>query len=137
MVLASTPDLTALDKLAEMADKIIVVASLSIAYVDTLTTAAADQPPTLAAEVEHLRDEVSSLEKLVQKFAHPRSSSQSIRRSSLRSPTPTSSTTPADSLCWYHHKFGDEAQRCRSPCEWSSNEQASPATLTLVASLSV
>ena len=70
MVLASTPDAIALDKLAEMADKIIEVATPSIASVDTPTTAAADLPPTLAAEVEHVRAEMSRLEKLVQKIAH-------------------------------------------------------------------
>ena len=140
MVLASTPDTTTLDKLAEMADKIIDVATPSFAYVVTPTSVVpagtptpvisavtptpimADSTPTLAIEIEHIRAEVSRLEKLVQKLANPRSSS--THRSSHRSPT-SISTTSSDSLCWYHRKYGDQAQRCRSPCAWSSNDQAS------------
>lgn len=129
MVLASTPDATTLDKLAEMADKIIEVATPSVASVSTPTTPADDSPPALAAEVEQLRTEIARLGKFVQKLAHSRPPSQHAHRSPRRSPTPTPNTTPQDSrpqdsLCWYHSKFGDQAQRCRSPCTWSSNEQA-------------
>ena len=32
-------------------------------------------------------------------------------------PQPPSSSCKS-SLCWYHHKHGDQAQHCRSPCVW-------------------
>lgn len=134
MVLASTPDSTTLDKLAEMADKIMEVSippSVSAVAAPTIaaptvaapTVAAVGSSPGLATEVEHLRADITRLEKLVRNFALPRSPSRSSFRQSRRSPSPAASTS-TDSLCWYHHKFGDQAQRCRSPCTWSGNEQA-------------
>ena len=121
MVLASTPDTTTLDKLAEMADKIMEVATPTVAAATMPTVAATNTPtPALTTEVEHLRAEVTRLEKLFQQLARPRSSSCSTVRQFRRSPTPTTT----DSLCWYHQKFGDQAKRCRSPCAWSSNGQA-------------
>ncbi len=75
--------------------------------------------PDISAEVEHLRDEVSRLEKLVRKLSH---SSRPTSRSSNRSPchSPRHSPIPqhtsdsldrhssqtSDSFCWYHQKFG-------------------------------
>ena len=122
MVLASTPDGTGLEKLADLADKVMEVAT------PTVGVASVNAPPTLATEVEHLRVEVSRLGKLVQTLARPRSSSRSAMRPSRRSPTPParaagSSDPPQDSdtLCWYHHKFGSQARRCKSPCSWQSN----------------
>ena len=122
LVLASIPDSTPLEALADMADKIMEVASQSIAAVAT-------SPPTTtalasAADVEQLRSQLLRLEKLVKQLSRPRSSSRSSHRSPHRSPTPTSppsSDTPV--LCWYHSKFGDRAQKCRPPCSWSTNEQ--------------
>ena len=119
IVLASTPDATSLEMLAEMADKIMEVAAPSIATVTPAST-----PSPLAAEVEHLRAEVTRLEALIRKLtARPHSTSRS--RQSRRPPSPapsTSDSTPA--LCWYHQKFGGRAQRCSSPCAWGLNEQA-------------
>ncbi len=121
MVLASTPDSTSLDKLAEMADKIMEVAVPSVSAVSASTPAA----PT--SEIEQLRAEVTRLEKMVSKLAaRPRSSSRPPARPSRRPPSPAPSVTPPDptNLCWYHQRFGDRAQQCRSPCAWSSNDQA-------------
>ena len=129
MVLASTPDSTGLDKLAELADKVIEVAT------PPGTIASVASSPTITAEVEHLRAEVSRLEKLVKKLAHSssRPASRPASRSSRRSPTPathSASTSPdptgqpSDTVCWYHQKFGNKAQRCRSPCSYQSNSLA-------------
>ena len=133
MVLASTPEGTALSKLAEMADKVMEVAapSGSVASLNThppsdQTVAPPPTPPATAADIQELRSEISRLEKLVRSLARSRSPSRSAR-SSQRSPTPTptpASNTSDNSLCWYHQKFGDRARDCRQPCSWSSNEQA-------------
>ena len=122
MVLASTPDNTSLEKLADLADKIMEVATPPIANVTTTL-------PALATEVTQLREEVSRLEKLIQKLTRSRSSSRPGRHPSRRSPTPPTTTPPASdapntSLCWYHQKFGDQAQRCKPPCARLSNSQA-------------
>ncbi len=95
MVLASTPDSTGLDTLAELADKVIAVPT------PPGIIASVASSPTITAEVEHLRTEVSRLEKLVKKLAHspsrPASRSVSRGHSSRRPPTPTThsaSTSP-------------------------------------------
>ena len=122
MVLASTNPSASLDELAELADKVLEVAVPSISAVTT--------SPPLAAEVEHLREEVTRLQKLLQKLARSRTPSRPAPHPSRHSPTPTPATSPIaldtepDSLCWYHRKFGSQVQRCRSPCSWSSNSQA-------------
>lgn len=124
MVLASTPDSTTLENLAELADKIIEVAAPpSVGAVSAPTVAAVNTSLGQTTEVEHLRADVTRLTKLVHELARPgtRPSSRSSVRSSRRSPTPPTTTDP---LCWYHQKFGDQAQNCRSPCTWSSKGQA-------------
>ncbi len=121
MVLASTPEGTTLDKLAEMADKIMEVAIPSVAAPSSAGTA----PSTsLAAEMEHMHSEIQRLAKLVNKLSRTRSSSRSTPRSPRRSPTPPPADDASDNFCWYHHKFGEQAQKCKAPCSWLSNGQA-------------
>ncbi len=43
-----------------------------------------------------------------------------------RSPSPAQPRQPPDpSLCWFHQRFGDAAQKCREPCAKHLNPQAS------------
>lgn len=116
MVLASTPDTTSLEKLAELADKIMEVATPPLAAIDASVPDPPESATKLAKEVEGLRADISRLEKMFQKLSRSRSSS---RHSSRRSPTPTK-----DPLCWYHRRYGENAKKCHSPCAWSTNEQA-------------
>ena len=115
MVPASTPDTSKKDKLAEMADKIMEVATPAVSSVAT--------PIGISTEVEQLRVELSRLGKLVSSLAHrSRSSSRpsSDSRSSRCSPTPTprsnSSNLSTPSLCWYQAKYGEQARKCKQPC---------------------
>ena len=124
MVLASTPEGTTLDKLAEMADKIMEVTIPSVAAVSAPSSVGTAPSNSFAAEMEHMRSEIQRLEKLVNKLSRNRSSSRSAPRSSRRSLTPPSTEDSTNTLCWYHHKFGDQAQKCKAPCSWSSNGQA-------------
>ena len=94
MVLASTPEGTALSKLAEMADKVMEVAapSGSVASLNThppsdQTVAPPPTPPATAADIQELCSEISRLEKLVWSLAQSRSPSRPARLSQ-RSPTP-------------------------------------------------
>ena len=87
IVLASTPDSTSLSTLAEMADKVMEVATPTVAAVKAPTT------DPLAAEVETLRGDIARLERLVQKLARP-PRSRSKHRSPHRSPTPTPASHP-------------------------------------------
>ena len=114
MVLASADPSTALPKLAEMADKIIEVATPPI-------VAATSTP---ASEVQQLREEVTRLAELVASIADGQRPQRGRSRSRSRrppSPARADSQTPS-APCWYHKKFGESARKCQQPCNWSGNE---------------
>ena len=33
-------------------------------------------------------------------------------------------TQRPSTLCWYHHRLGEDAKKCQPPCTWTGNEQA-------------
>ena len=107
-----------LQKLADMADKIMDVA-----------------PPTVSAiasggssEVSELRQEVGRrlaelVASLTTRYSRPCSRNRSRSRPNRpQSPAPSSSYSAAeDSLYWYHRKFGEKAKKCQSPCNWENS----------------
>ena len=105
MVLASTADAVSLEELATLADKVMDVASPSVAVVTT---------PQATSDMEQLRAEVSRLTDIVSSFTKS--------RPSRRSPSPHPTSNPT--LCWYHQRFGKNARKCRPPCSWSGNDPA-------------
>lgn len=110
MVLASTGDTVSLEQLAKLADKIAEVATPSVSTVTSLH---------LTAEVDQLRTEVTCLQEVVKAL------SKRQRVPPRRSPTLSRPSTPSNStLCWYHQKYGEAAQKCRPPCDKASNDQA-------------
>ena len=125
MVLASADTSMDLGKLADMADKVMEVATPTVAALsDTNLESSPTTVTTLDAEIKQLQKEVarmaSMLESLITRHRH-RSSSTPRRPAS---PAPTPNTTPQESVCWYHAKFGAEAEKCRKPCAWELNTQA-------------
>ena len=115
MVLASTDPSTELPKLADMADKIMEVAT----------------PPTIAAtstaasEVQQLKDEVTRLAELVAAIATGHRRQRDRSRSTSRRPQSPARLEPqipqtSDTLCWYHTKFGEAAKKCKQPCTWGN-----------------
>jgi len=115
MVLASTDESLALDKLAELADKVMEVATPSVSAIAT---------PQITTEVEQLRTEVTRLQELVKSLttqARQRSTSNPRQPPSPAHPCPAADPT----LCWYHQKFGEAAHKCRQPCARGLNDQAS------------
>ena len=109
MVLASARPDTSIDELAQMADKIVEVATPSVSAVTTT-------PPHITVEMEQLRSEVAHLTNLVKSLTQRR-----------RSPSPNRHRrqSPTDVLCWYHQRFGDSARNCIEPCSKSGNGTAS------------
>ena len=124
MVLASADPTTELGKLAEMADKVTEVATPTIAAVAENHPKSPRQQQPPCSEVQQLREDVARLTSLVESLAtqpHRRSLSKHRRRS----PSPAAPTNqPSESLCWYHRKFGQDAQKCKEPCTWTLNPQA-------------
>ena len=121
MVLASTAATTSLEDMAELADKIVEVATPVVAAVDSPL-------PQLTSQLEQLRTEVSRLQSSVKALTRQaRARSSSRTRSRPASPAPQHNNTEPG-LCWYHQRFGDDAQKCKPPCSRSNqlNGQASP-----------
>ena len=116
MVLASMDTSIDLNKLADMADKVMEVATPTVSAITSTNL-----EHTKSSEVEKLREEVAKLTDIVASLStrfRQRSNSRS-RRS--RSPAPSSNSS--DSLCWYHAKYEEKAEKCRDPCNWG-NDQA-------------
>ena len=120
MVLASADPSTTIDKLAEMADKVMEVAAPTAPNVSAVSHVTADHP-----ELKQLREDVARLTELVQTLSirsRPRRP-RSISRSRHRSATPTPQHHDSQ-LCWYHAKFGEAAQKCKEPCSWGNSPAA-------------
>lgn len=120
MVLASTSTTTSLEALAELADKIVEVATPHIAST-TVTPSSSE----LLTELQQLRAAVSELKSSVTTLSRqPRSRSASRHR--RHSPAPQS--TEDSSMCWYHQTYGEAARKCKTPCSYTprSNDRASP-----------
>ena len=115
MVLASADSSMDLDKLADMADKVMEVAAPTVAAVS-----GAHSDYTDDSEIKHLREEVARLADLVSSLT-----TQSRRRSSSK-PRRTASPVPTnpnkDAFCWYHTKFGESAEKCKAPCSWGNSQ---------------
>ena len=57
--------------------------------------------------------------------SRPRSpSSQPRRRAPTPGPAPGSSSSQRSSQCWYHARFGSDAQKCEPPCSFQGNRRA-------------
>ena len=92
MVLASTPDTGNLEELAQLADKIMEVATPAVSSINAVT------------ELEQIRQEVAELKMLMQSIKQHR---RSLHR---RTPSPAPPRSPGqrqsqDPICWYHAKF--------------------------------
>lgn len=103
----------ALDKLAELADK---VAEVAPPIMPIATTAAVSEPPI--SEVNILAQRVEQLSLQIAALQNDRSLSHLRNRS--RSHSRSRSSTD-EKLCWYHSRFRDKANKCVSPCKFSPN----------------
>lgn len=119
---------TQLEELALLADKMIEQAK-EVASVSAITPRS---PPSLAQE--DVLDLKNELRKLSLEVAELRSNSyrrsynryppRYHRRNESRSQSRSRSQTPSDSspVCYYHHKFGTNARKCTSPCNFNNNK---------------
>ncbi|CAB0042206.1 unnamed protein product [Trichogramma brassicae] len=112
-ILASQAEL-ALDKLADLADKIIEVSpgipSLSAHAASTMRIS---EDPLLRA-IKDLQEKVVELSSRLKNSIHRKKSSS--RDSSKKSDK---------SWCWYHVRYRGKAKRCNSPCKYPENSSSS------------
>jgi len=106
IVLASTPDTGNKEDLAQLADKVVEVAVPAVANVNTST------------ELQQLHQEVADLKGMLQSLKLTRQPPHS------RSSSPAPPTQQPQELCWYHAKFGEQAQKYKPACSQSGNFKA-------------
>lgn len=110
-LLASQADLS-LDKLSELADKVIELTGPKEIFTCTAPSNSDSVLQALVQRVEDLGKQVASLSTR-SRPSRSRSHS-SVSRGSR-------SSTPANKLCWYHKKFAAKAAKCISPCSWKQS----------------
>ena len=113
VLLASADAATDLQKLAEMADKVMEVAAPNVAAVSVADS---------SSEVKQLREEVARLADLVATLnrGHSRDSRSRSRGRRPHSPAAQNDHPQDQTLCWYHKKFGESAKKCQDPCAWGN-----------------
>jgi hypothetical protein len=108
-----------LDKLADLADKIVEVAHQPLPTgIAVNATTAPDSGNALLFAIESLSKQVAELSTNVRRRERSNSRSNLSRHSSRDRST-------SQSLCWYHNKFGSKATKCKSPCDFQENSNSS------------
>ena len=112
MVLATADATTDLQKLADMADKIMEVSTPS--SVSAVSAPINDDVQRLREEVERLATLIASL---TQHPSQPHLRNCNYNGRYSRSPSPHPLQQPIQhSLCWYHKRFDNKARKCQAPC---------------------
>lgn len=114
-----------LEDVAEQADRIHEVGNKAV----VLATALPPATSTMEAQIEALRTQVAALTTQMTKMAKQtrrgreryRERSRTRERSKSRTKKPVQ-----EGICYYHRRFGKEAQKCTTPCTFKAeNEEGS------------
>lgn len=117
----------ALDELAQIADKMLEqsqeVTSVSAISPSTSSSTHQTDHQYLLAEIRKMSLEIAELKaaKDYTNYRRPFRRFTTRNRSSSQSHSRTRSTSPAHipQLCYYHRKFGSQARRCTTPCNYA------------------
>ncbi|KAF8766415.1 hypothetical protein HNY73_019480 [Argiope bruennichi] len=106
-----------LDKIAEMADRIInIYSSTEICSVNRT------YEPNNTKE-EKIKSLETGIAELPQKFDNFIGRGRSQKKSgNFRNHGRSRSNSSHYRLCWYHHKFGKNARKCNKPCKFHTSE---------------
>ena len=115
MVLVLTRNDTPINKLTQLADKIMEVAIPEVAAASVQLNPS--EIESLHAEIIDLKQQLNSLKKVSRRARSPYR-----RRPTSPAPPPQQSS---DKICWYQRTFGDSANKCQTPCTYQGNSQAS------------
>ena len=123
MVLASTDQGMEFHRLKVMANKVMEVATPSVAAITS--TPQIDVPRTSDdSELKQMTEEVSRLASLVASMTlvdqTRRNRNRSVARF-CRPHSPAPKVSQDNPLCFYHQKFGEDARKCRHPCSWGNS----------------
>lgn len=94
-----------LEELAKKADKYMRCTNLPIMSVE--------EKPSIEKAVIDLSNQLGALSRKV----------DSNEKHLPIQPARTTNHTPSDDLCYYHRRFGSNAKKCRSPCNFPKNDQ--------------
>ncbi|XP_050339700.1 uncharacterized protein LOC126766039 [Bactrocera neohumeralis] len=98
-----------LDTVALLADKICEVSDTPhVHVVETPDTATRNQS-SIEQQLAEITKGIASIKANINRWSRSRSRSRSPSRSGMQN-------NISNGLCWYHHKFGNVAKKCRSPC---------------------
>ncbi|XP_065193198.1 uncharacterized protein LOC135824372 [Sycon ciliatum] len=126
MVLASASSLS-LEQQASLADNLMEIASTPQPALHHVAATPVSPSPDASMEPQELRTEISSLHQQLDRASSSqhRGRSQSPGHGRSKSPRRPQKDQSDDTLCFYHRRFGDKAQRCTMPCSESENFRAS------------
>ncbi|XP_050508101.1 uncharacterized protein LOC126885558 [Diabrotica virgifera virgifera] len=106
-----------LDAVAELADT-ISEAIAPRAQISEASNALESTSDKLTAELADMKIQLASL-------SQAQAQTRRNRSNSRRRPYPRDSSYSrehnSDILCWYHYRFGDQAQKCSPPCKYQGN----------------
>lgn len=116
-----TQNTLSLDQIAEIADRIVEVSSPPL--LPSSVHAASASPVT---DISMLSQRIEELSRQVAKLTARHGDSTATRyrarkRSFSRGVSVARDSTQRDvknDLCWYHRRFGDQAQKCTTPCNF-------------------
>ncbi|XP_069361491.1 uncharacterized protein [Maniola hyperantus] len=117
-IIASQANLS-LQELADLADRVHDIAPASPQVAATSVSRLEATIDTMARQITELTKQVSALATA----GHDRSRSRCRQTSRQKSRTPShrsQSNYRKFPVCWYHHKFGDNAKRCTRPCDFKA-----------------
>lgn len=109
-----------LDKIAELADKILDVSPGEITFQPQPQAAVYSAEIDFLARLDALTRQVASLT-ADRERVRSRSSSRTRSQAALNRP---SSSSGKKGICWYHKRFGDKASKCTTPCQWKPAENS-------------
>lgn len=128
---------SSLETLAGTADRVISAIPRANAAINAVQQSAngCDCPQALRnkEELSGIKQQLNDIQRMLSRMSHrDRSSSrarpaqrqQSTQRRNSPAAPKTSENQPANSdrkLCWYHHKFGENARSCVKPCAYNLN----------------
>lgn len=124
-IIASHSDM-AIDKLAELADKIMAIAAPTPQTAEVTPASSSSLNPAWAA-MEAMAKQISDLTKQVAALTanQQRPRGRRFYRRHSRSRSRSKSQGRSNGQCYYHNKFGSKAYKCTRPCSYPGNASGS------------